>query len=128
MLTARDPILFFDELTLYESELDDNGLMSLTVKVRVMPRCWYVLMRHWMRVDGVLIRLRETRFFHRVGTPPGEGSVVVRESARREETFEGLRMRGAPSEPGQYPDADEAASVLLAAGGPVEMEYHALTV
>jgi len=25
-------------------------------------------------------------------------------------------------------DADEAASVLLAAGGPVEMEYHALTV
>jgi type 2A phosphatase activator TIP41 len=53
---------------------------------------------------------------------------VVRESARREETFEGLRMRGAPSEPGQYPDADEAASVLLAAGGPVEMEYHALTV
>jgi len=128
MLMERDPILFFDELTLYESELDDNGLMSLTVKVRVMPRCWYVLMRHWMRVDGVLIRLRETRFFHRLGTPPGEGSVVVRESARREETFEGLRMRGAPSEPGQYPDADEAASVLLAAGGPVEMEYHALTV
>ena len=48
----RDPILFFDELTLYESELDDNGLMSVTVKVRVMPRCWYVLMRHWMRWTG----------------------------------------------------------------------------
>ena len=35
LLMARDPILFFDELTLYESELDDNGAMSLTVKVRV---------------------------------------------------------------------------------------------
>ncbi len=131
LLMERDPILFFDELTLYESELDDNGLMSVTVKVRVMPRCWYVLMRHWMRVDGVLIRLRETRFFHRIaagGSGRDSPCVVVRESARREETFEGLRTRGAPSEPGQYPDADEAASVLLAAGGPVEMEYHALTV
>ena len=73
MLMERDPILFFDELTLYESELDDNGLMSLTVKVRVMPRCWYVLMRHWMRVDGVLIRLRETRFFHRARDSAGRG-------------------------------------------------------
>ena len=34
VLMARDPILFFDELTLYESELDDNGAMSLTVKAR----------------------------------------------------------------------------------------------
>jgi len=33
-LLARDPILFYDELTLYESELDDNGCMSLTVKAR----------------------------------------------------------------------------------------------
>ena len=34
LLLSRDPILFFDELTLYESELDDNGAMSLTVKAR----------------------------------------------------------------------------------------------
>jgi hypothetical protein len=34
LLLARDPILFFDELTLYESELDDNGTMSLAVKAR----------------------------------------------------------------------------------------------
>ena len=34
LLLARDPILFFEELTLYESELDDNGSMSLTVKAR----------------------------------------------------------------------------------------------
>ena len=36
-LLARDPILFYEELTLYESELDDNGSMSLTVKARAMP-------------------------------------------------------------------------------------------
>lgn len=34
MLTARDPILFFDEVPLYESELDDNGVSQLRVKVR----------------------------------------------------------------------------------------------
>jgi type 2A phosphatase activator TIP41 len=121
LLTARDPILFFDELTLYESELDDNGESSVTVKVRVMPKCWFVLLRFWMRCDGVAIRLRETRLFHAIGS--GE---VVRETSRREETFEGLRARGAPSEPGQYPDANEAASVLLAAGGPVDVAYHSL--
>ena len=33
MLMARDPILFFDEVPLYESELDDNGVSQLRVKV-----------------------------------------------------------------------------------------------
>jgi type 2A phosphatase activator TIP41 len=55
-LLRRDPILFYDDLTLYESELDDNGSMVLSVKVRVMPTCWYVLLRYWLRVDGVLLR------------------------------------------------------------------------
>lgn len=30
---ARDPILFYDEIPLYESELDDNGVSQLSVKV-----------------------------------------------------------------------------------------------
>lgn len=29
------------------------------VQVRVMPRCWYVLLRFWLRVDHVMVRLRE---------------------------------------------------------------------
>jgi hypothetical protein len=49
--------------------------MSLSLKVRVMPRCWYVLMRFWLRVDGVLIRLRETRFFCKM--TPGAGAEPV---------------------------------------------------
>jgi hypothetical protein len=36
LLLSRDPILFYDELTLYESELDDNGTMSLTAKVHIV--------------------------------------------------------------------------------------------
>lgn len=124
MLMERDPILFFDELTLYESELDDNGEMSLSLKVRVMPRCWFILMRFWMRVDGVLIRLRETRFFSRMTPPPtippglpeekraalaaslaanASPAVVVRESARREETFQALKVGGGGEEVEAHP-------------------------
>ena len=33
LLMARDPILFYDEIPLYESELDDNGASQLLVKV-----------------------------------------------------------------------------------------------
>jgi type 2A phosphatase activator TIP41 len=57
-LQARDPILFYDEVVLYEDELADNGVALLSVKVRIMPSCWYLLLRFWLRVDGVLMRLR----------------------------------------------------------------------
>ena len=129
MLMARDPILLYDELTLYESEFDDHGVAHLGLKVRVMPKCWYVLLRFWLRVDGVLIRLRETRFFCDVSRRDASGAaVVVRETQLREETWAALRARGAPCEPGQYPNPDEAASVLLAAGGPVEIAVHELAL
>ena len=29
----RDPILFYDEVPLYESDLDDNGVIMVTAKV-----------------------------------------------------------------------------------------------
>jgi type 2A phosphatase activator TIP41 len=125
LLTERDPILLYDELTLYESELDDNGIAHLGLKVRVMPKCWYVLLRFWLRVDGVLIRLIETRVFCDVRDASGAPR-VLRETQFREETWEQLRARGAPSAPSQYPDPDQAASVLLAAGGPVDIRHDEL--
>lgn len=33
VLSRQDPILFFDEVTLFEDELHDNGMASLQVKV-----------------------------------------------------------------------------------------------
>lgn len=38
LLQSRDPILYYDDLSLYEDELHDHGLVSLTVKARVMPK------------------------------------------------------------------------------------------
>lgn len=44
MLMTRDPILHFDEVLLYESELDDLGTSQLSLKVYV--HCWFLAFWH----------------------------------------------------------------------------------
>ena len=66
-----------------------------------MPSCWFVLLRFWLRVDGVLVRLRETRVFcpfkqAAPGSPPGLGH-VSKEVKHAEGSFEELAQAGAPS-------------------------------
>lgn len=73
------PILFSSEVILFEDELDDNGVASFKVRIRVMPSCFFILARFFLRVDGVLVRIFDTRYFHRFGT-----AVIVRESMIRE--------------------------------------------
>ena len=65
------------------------------MQVRVMPRCWLVLLRFWLRVDKVLVRLRETRYFCDAGSAP---TTVLREVKHSEGTFAELRAGGAPPE------------------------------
>lgn len=38
LLMSRDPILFYDDIPLYLSELDDNGVSELSVKVTACSR------------------------------------------------------------------------------------------
>eukprot|EP00250_Pteridium_aquilinum_P011012 c19780_g3_i2 orf=331-1275(-) len=93
-LQARDPILFYDEVVLYEDELADNGVSLLTVKVRVMPSCWFLLLRFWLRVDGVLMRLRDTRMYSSFQQDAGIYPTVLRERCIREGSIAGLLARG----------------------------------
>ncbi|XP_028780556.1 TIP41-like protein isoform X2 [Neltuma alba] len=86
-LASKEPILFYDEVILYEDELADNGVSLLTVKV--------------LRVDGVLIRLRDTRMHCIFG---GENPVILREMCWRESTFEALSMNGHPVDSSVYSD------------------------
>lgn len=112
LLTSRDPILLYDEVPLYESELEDHGVSSLMVKIRVMPKCWFVLMRFFLRVDGVMARLREARVFGRV-----DGGEVLREVRYCEGRFEELEAAGAP---GSWAYGDgEAAAMVFSAVAPV---------
>ncbi|GAA0141817.1 hypothetical protein LIER_02872 [Lithospermum erythrorhizon] len=101
-LSSREPILFYDEIILYEDELGDNGVSLLTVKVRVMPSGWFLLLRFWLRVDGALIRLRDTRMHCVFGE--NKESTVLRESCWREATFQALSSRGYPVNSEAYND------------------------
>ncbi|CAM6093239.1 unnamed protein product [Calypogeia fissa] len=111
-LQARDPILFYDEVVLYEDELADNGISLLTVKVRVMPTCWFLLLRFWLRVDGVLMRLRDTRMFSAFRSDAKVPPVVLRERWMKEDTFQALVSRGCPSDSAAYAEPSAIGDFL----------------
>jgi len=62
-LMRREPILFFDQVILYEDELGDNGIATLDAKVRVMPTGIFILGRFFLRIEDVLCRSNETRVY-----------------------------------------------------------------
>lgn len=51
------PILMYDDVVLFEDFIHDHGVVRMSVRTRVMPRCWYVLLRYWLRVDGVVMKV-----------------------------------------------------------------------
>jgi len=83
-LKQPEPIQFFEELYLYEDELDDNGASNCVVRVRAMESGWLVLLRHYLRVDHVMVRLKETRLYHARGS-----AGVVRERCTKRCSVEG---------------------------------------
>lgn len=90
LLKRRDPILFFDDVVLYESELDDNGISLFSVKVRVHEKRMLLLARLFVRVDNVIVRLRDTRVY-----VDFETDVVTREYTAREDSFGNVKKVGA---------------------------------
>ena len=54
-----------------------------------MNDCWYVLLRSYVRVDGVRVRVLDTRLFHDFGT-----SCILREFTHREASYDELRQAG----------------------------------
>lgn len=87
LLRRPDPILFFDEVMLYEDEMADNGITMLSCKIRVMPARLLLLSRFFMRLDNVLFRIRDTRVY--VDFSTGE---VIREYVAKEDRYETIRM------------------------------------
>jgi len=63
--------------------------MSLfTVKIRVMPHRLLLLARFFLRLDGVIFRLRDTRVYVEFST--GE---VIREYIAREEEYDSVKAK-----------------------------------
>ncbi|XP_077293315.1 TIP41-like protein [Arctopsyche grandis] len=69
LLKKREKILFYEDISLYEDELHDHGVASCSVKIRVMPSCWFVLLRYFLRVDDVLSQINDTRMFYELDSP-----------------------------------------------------------
>lgn len=98
-LMRRDPILFYDAITLYEDELDDNGSTEvsefyelhtlieaqMTIKVRVMESNFFVLCRFYLRVDQVIVRVHDCRLYGEEGW-----NYMLRESTVREAFYKDI--------------------------------------
>ncbi|KAJ9603672.1 Tap42 interacting protein [Cladophialophora chaetospira] len=83
LLKRPDPILFFDDVILYEDELADNGITMLSCKIRVMPARLLLLCRFFMRLDNVVVRLRDTRVYVEFGKRE-----IIREYTAKEEAYD----------------------------------------
>uniref|UniRef100_A0A8R1TTB3 TIP41-like protein n=1 Tax=Onchocerca volvulus TaxID=6282 RepID=A0A8R1TTB3_ONCVO len=78
-LKRRDPISFYSQLTLYEDELADHGCSEMSIRLRAMPTCLFLLCRFYLRIDGVLVRICDTRLYKELNS-----DTFLRQWTRRE--------------------------------------------
>jgi len=90
-LKKPDPILFYQDLILYEDELADNGQSMISVRVRVMPSSFFILLRFWLRVDNVVLRAYDSRFYHEFNT-----NYILREFQHRESPYNEVKTQDKP--------------------------------
>jgi hypothetical protein len=86
-LKVKEEILFYDDITLYEDELADHGTAQYSVKVRVMPNSLFILARYYLRIDGVMARINDTRIYHEL-----KQSYILREYTNREAKLSNLNL------------------------------------
>lgn len=85
---TADPILWFSQVHIFEDELHDNGIADYSTKARVMGNFWFMLVRFWLRVDGVLFRITDHRYYHEFGT-----QFIIRETTNKQGTWEDLTKK-----------------------------------
>ncbi|XP_043483179.1 TIP41-like protein [Leptopilina heterotoma] len=85
-LKRKDKILFYVDLTLFEDELHDNGIAACSIKMRVMPTSFFILLRYFLRIDNVMLRVNDTRIYHEFGH-----NYLLREFTTREAKVQDIR-------------------------------------
>lgn len=86
-LRDQEKIAFYDEVILFEDELADHGAAVFSVKIRVMASGFFILSRFFLRVDGVLVRLNDTRIYHQAGSDH-----LLREFSSKDAKLEELKV------------------------------------
>lgn len=82
----ENPIVNYGEIIFFEDELSDRGCSKSYVRYRVMNDCWFVLLRYYLRLDKVAVRILDTRIFHKFGTKE-----IIRDFMHKESSWESLR-------------------------------------
>lgn len=88
-LTPANPIQWHEHLILWEDELGDNGISTLDFRFRVMKDCFFGLLRHYLRVDDVAIRVTDTRIYHDFSK-----GYILREFCVKEGKYENISSKG----------------------------------
>ncbi|WAR07021.1 TIPRL-like protein [Mya arenaria] len=86
-LKVREKIHFYEDIVLFEDELSDNGTSMMSVKIRVMPSSFFILLRQFMRVDNVIVRVLDTRLYLEA-----EQNYMLREHSCREKNIQDLKV------------------------------------
>jgi len=107
-LMRRDPILFFDQVILYEDELADNGIATLDAKVRVMPTGAFVLLRFFLRIENVLFRSNETRVYLEF-----DKGYMLSEYFSRELPYEDIKKSLPPPKPWESEERQKLTEVKM---------------
>lgn len=88
-LTPKNPIKWFNEFILFEDELGDCGLTQSSFRFRTMGDCFFGLLRFYLRVDEVIVRIYDTRIYHDF-----KEDHIKREFSVRENTVAELKKKG----------------------------------
>lgn len=113
-LRRRDRIMFYHDLTLFEDELHDNGIAVSSVKIRIMPQDFFILLRYFLRIDGVMLRVKDTRIYHEFGQ-----TYLLQEFTTREAAVKDIRVS-----PALFVEPNEIAPHLPL----TESRYHKLII
>lgn len=105
-LKENNPIIWANMIPLWEDELGDNGVSNCEFRFRVMNDCFFGLLRHYLRVDDVTIRIYDTRIYHEF-----DKEFILREFTVREDSYEGIRAQGFKFGPQWMTDHGQSFSV-----------------
>lgn len=67
---------------------DEIVILSMLVSAqRVMPSSFFILLRYFLRIDNVMLRINDTRIYHELGK-----NYLLREFTSREAKVQDIRV------------------------------------
>ena len=88
-LSQDNPVIQFWDIPLYDDELNDNGLSAGSFRIRTMKDSFFGLLRSYLRVDNVMVRIIDSRIYHEFGT-----DTILRDFSVKESTYDTLKSKG----------------------------------